>query len=97
MRTPFRKAFSDPKRLQKMLSLRKGGWGYISLADLYGVDVGSIYPYCKGDKVMILHKGHGFSLSRVVSVVVKPRNTLSYIDYLKKAYPNRRWVEKNYT
>lgn len=95
-RTPFKKVFADKAKMSRMLALRKQGWSYLSLADLYGVDFSSIYHQCKLHNVVVLHKGSIFSINTIVATVVKPKHALCYEDYLKKAYPNRKWVEKNY-
>lgn len=95
-RTPFKKVFSDPEKLARMLALRAKGWSYVSLGDLYGVDYTSIYHNCKVHKVTIQRHANPFSVVAIVTTVVKPKHTMSYEDYFKKAYPNRKWVEKSY-
>jgi hypothetical protein len=96
VRTPFKKIFSNPEVMAKMLALRAKGWSYVSLGDLYAVDYTSIYHNCKLHNINIEHPVSPFILLATVATVVKPRHAVSYEDYFKKAYPNRKWVEKDY-
>ena len=95
-RTPFKKVFSDPEKMAKMLALRQAGWSYVSLGDLYGVDYTSIYHNCKAHGVRNERHGDPFSIVAIVTTIVKPQHAQCYEDYFKKAYPNRKWLEKQY-
>jgi hypothetical protein len=47
MRLNDKKIFTDKKVLEKMLDMRRNGWGYVNLGIVFGVDFSTIYYECK--------------------------------------------------
>lgn len=83
------------KELNEMLTLRRKGWTYQSLAFIYGVDHSSIYHLCHKYRVQKVGPEISFNLPGVIEVsrpadiipsilevVIRPK-PLSYADYLK--------------
>ena len=69
-----------------MLSLRRQGWTYLSLAFIYGVDHSSIYYECKKYGVKNPIQTIDFSPRTVVNILnIHPKKEKMYADYVKEA------------
>lgn len=91
----YQKKFTDKRKLNTMLELRKQGWSLVSLGIIFGVDFSSIYHLCKkyhiekGDEELVFNLKHIIALTNVSVRLPK-----SYADYLeedrnrRKACPN---------
>lgn len=85
-RLSYTRVFRDKGNLEEMLSLRRKGWTYHSLAFLYGVDHSSIYHECKKFEVEPIKKKVSFSIKSVLSMLeIKVKGPKTYNDYLREA------------
>ncbi len=85
-RKPFKMIFGDRNKLDTMLSLRRHGWTYGSLALLYNVDYSSIYHQCK--KFHVEPPGYrvDFSVRTILrDLGIKAKKEKMYADYLRES------------
>lgn len=85
-RKPFKMVFRNKHKLDSMLSLRKMGWTYMSLALLYGVDYTSIYHECKKFNVKKEKDSVDFSVRSILNDLgIHAKKEKTYADYLREA------------
>jgi hypothetical protein len=86
MRIGDKNVFKDPHKKNNMLSLRRQGWTYLSLAFIYGVDHTSIYYECKKYKIANPVNTVDFSPKSIVNLLgISLPKDKNYSDYLREA------------
>ena len=90
MRT-FQMVFKNPALLDSMLSLRRQGWTYESLALLFKVDHSSIYKACKIRHIIRPRITLSIYIPGIIDAIgIKPLKEKTYQDYLEEdRYRNR--------
>lgn len=78
--------FSNKRKLELMLRLRKEGWTYHSLGFVFGVDYTSIYGECKKFNVKKEKENVDLSVRSILTNLgIRARKVKSYEDYLMQA------------
>lgn len=97
-RIPFKKIFhTDKKKLDFMLSLRRQGWSYLSLAFVFGVDHSSIYHECKKFSVTTDHGTIDFGIRTILrDLDIKVPKVKMYADYLREAGYKNYYIPQHY-
>lgn len=74
MRLHDKLVFVDKKKLDKMLTMRRSGWGYVNLGFMFGTDYSTIYYQCKKAGVKA-EATHILKIDNIIKNVIAYPNT----------------------